>query len=121
MPEEDIKWLKEFLESNYQDQDRDRERIELTPEEIASIFDDDLDNMLERLADDYDKNDDNGEDYRLPHDFLSIVKYLKGAGAFYDIDLHKLIPPSAYGGNNVYEIRAVVNADKVNEILRGSD
>ena len=88
MPEEDIKWL----ENN-------------------------LDNMLEKLADDYDKDDK--DDYRLPHDFLSIVNYLRGLDAFYDIDLWQLPPQAAYGENNVYEMRAVVNADKVNEILRG--
>ena len=64
MPEEDIKWLKEMVESNYQD----KGRIELTSEEIYNIFNDDLDdldNMLENLAEDYDKN---GEvDNHLPH------------------------------------------------------
>lgn len=119
MSEDDIKWLKDFLEDNYQD--RDRERVELTSEEIACIFDDDLDNMLERLAEDYDKDDDDRDDHQLPHDFLSIVDYLKGVDAFYDIDLWKLSPQAAYGGSNVYEVRAVVNVDKVNEILRGSD
>lgn len=88
MPEEDIKWL----ENN-------------------------LDNMLENLADDYDKDDK--VDNCLPHDFLSIVNYLRGVDAFYDINLYKLPPYAAYGEDNVYEMRAVVNADKVNEILRG--
>ena len=112
MPEEDIKWLKEMAKS--------RGRNELTPEEITRIFNDDLDdldNMLENLAEDYDKDDE--DDNRLPHDFLSIVNYLRGTEAFYDIDLYKLPPYAAYGEDNIYEMRAVVNADKVNEILRG--